>query len=103
MQSDTEDDRHVRANRDAGLRLFQPTRESEEEVYAGRKRMAADARKWIRAGFQEVAHGDGRFLFATKRMLKTPALTHAQALAVPLRLEQKPAAIITQATSQNVK
>ena len=48
--------------------------------------MAADARKFLSAGFQEVDKRDGRFLFITKRMLKTLPLTQTQALAMPLIL-----------------
>jgi len=55
-----------------------------------RRRMAADALKFVRAGFREVQRRDGQYFFVTKTLLGTPPLTHMQALAVPLLLNGAP-------------
>ena len=59
------------------------------EAFEEGRRMVADARKFIRAGFKEVDRGDGRHLYLTKGMLVQPPLSHAEALAVPLALEKE--------------
>jgi len=60
-------------------------------VAKSRQRMAADARKFIRAGFMQADRGHGRrgllFLYMTKGRLEEPPLTHSEALAVPLLLD----------------
>jgi len=62
--------------------------EDRDEACEEGRRMVADARKFIRAGFKEV-RGDGRNLYLTKGMLVQPPLSHAEALAVPLALEKE--------------
>jgi len=56
------------------------------------ERMAKDARQFLRAGFAEMDYKTGGWLYLTKRMMKSPPTTHAEALAVPLRLTSEASA-----------
>ena len=63
------------------------TAEEKSRRIAGiNERMAKDARQFLRAGFAEMAYKTGGWLYMTTRMMQSPPMTHAQALAVPLRL-----------------
>jgi len=64
-------------------------KEKSSRIAGVHARMAKDARQFLRAGFAEVAHKEGGWLYLTARMMRSPPMTHAEALAVPLRLTSK--------------
>ncbi len=66
--------------------------EDEERLEAkSRTRRAADSRQFLRAGFKEIEYKDGGWMFMTKKMIEsTPMISHSQALAIPLRLSERP-------------
>lgn len=75
-----------------GQPLTDSDREDEERLEAkSRTRRAADSRQFLRAGFKEIEYKDGGWMFMTKKMIEsTPMISHSQALAIPLRLSERP-------------
>ena len=65
------------------------------------ERMAKDARQFLRAGFAEMAYKTGGWLYLTTRMMEIPPTTHAEALAVPLRLTSAASEAGAASTSAN--